>query len=396
MLSDPALLRPVFAALRRISPILTLGKRVVVSRHADIVEVLDRDEDFTIAEVNAERMARWSGPFILGMDRGEVFDRESAALRRAVPRTDLPRIRTFVAENATQLLDAAQRQGRVDVANGYARVVAARLVAEYFGVPGPDLGTTMRWMRAIFDVVFIDEGPRARQAATITVAEQKPYMDALIASRRADVEADRPVPDDVLTRLVAMRPSEPWLDDDAVRRNINGIIVGAVDTTSKAVTHVVHELLRHPKAMEGARQAAVAGDIDAVHGYAWDALRFRPHGPVLERYCGKDTTLGPGGTRIRAGSTVLVAVLSGMFDGDAFPRPGELRSGRPLDRYLHFGYGMHTCFGLAINGVQIPELVAALLRLPNLRRASGAEGRLVYDGPFPDRLVVAFGPEAGP
>jgi cytochrome P450 len=196
----------------------------------------------------------------------------------------------------------------------------------------------------------------------------------------------------VLTRLVAMRASEPWLDDDAVRRNINGLIVGAVDTTSKAVTHVVHELLRRPGALTQAREAAQAGDIDAVHGYAWDALRFRPHGPVLERHCGKDTTLGHGGTRIRAGSTVLVSVLSGMFDPAAFPRPGDLRRGRPLDRYLHFSHGMHTCFGLGINRVQIPELVAGLLRLPDLRRAPGSEGRLVYDGPFPDRLVVAFGP----
>jgi cytochrome P450 len=196
----------------------------------------------------------------------------------------------------------------------------------------------------------------------------------------------------VLTRLVAMRASEPWLDDDAVRRNVNGLIVGAVDTTSKAVTHVVHELLRRPGALTKARDAAQAGDIDAVHGYAWDALRFRPHGPVLERHCGKDATLGPGGTRIRAGSTVLVSVLSGMFDRVAFPRPGDLRPGRPLDRYLHFSHGMHTCFGLGINGVQIPELVAALLCLPDLRRVPGSEGRLVYDGPFPDRLVVAFGP----
>jgi hypothetical protein len=58
--------------------------------------------------------------------------------------------------------------------------------------------------------------------------------------------------------------------------------------------------------------------------------------------------------------------------------------------YLHFGYGLHTCFGRAVNGVQIPELVAALLRLPNLRRAPGSAGRIYYDGPFPNRLVLEF------
>jgi cytochrome P450 len=58
--------------------------------------------------------------------------------------------------------------------------------------------------------------------------------------------------------------------------------------------------------------------------------------------------------------------------------------------YLHFGYGMHSCFGRAINGVQIPELVATLLRLPNLRRAPGRDGRVIMDGPFPERLILEF------
>jgi cytochrome P450 len=58
--------------------------------------------------------------------------------------------------------------------------------------------------------------------------------------------------------------------------------------------------------------------------------------------------------------------------------------------YLHFGYGMHRCFGRAINAVQIPELVATLVRLKNLRRASGPTGRIAWDGPFPERLILEF------
>src|SRR6266496_3933015 len=34
--------------------------------------------------------------------------------------------------------------------------------------------------------------------------------------------------------------------------------------------------------------------------------------------------------------------------------------------------------------------IAALLRLPNLRRASGGDGRILYEGPFPDRLILKF------
>ena len=74
-----------------------------------------------------------------------------------------------------------------------------------------------------------------------------------------------------------------------------------------------------------------------------------------------------------------------MFDPAAFPDPELIRADRQRCAYLHFGHGMHTCYGKAINMVQIPEIAMALLKLDGLRRASGSAGRIAYDGPFPDR-----------
>ena len=360
-----------------------------MSRHVDVVDVLRRDSDFTVANVNAKSMERWSGAFILGTDRGEVYEREVTVLRRVAPADDLPRVRELVVDNASQLVAAATASGRLDVVHGLARPVATRTVAQYFGVPGPDEATMMRWMRAMFDAVFLDGGKRATRAAELTVAEFKPYMQQLIKQRRAALTEHQPVPDDVLTRLVAMGAEEPWLDDDAVRRNINGIIVGAVDTTSKSVTQAVDELLRRPAALAAARQAALNGDMETVRAHAWEALRFLPHAPVLQRWS-EGAPIGNRRRPVRRGKVVLVGVLSAMFDGAAFPQPNQFRADRPESDYLHFGHGMHTCYGLAINRVQIPELVAAVLRLPGLRRAPGRAGRLRFDGPFPDRLVVEF------
>jgi hypothetical protein len=39
-LTEPGILRPVFAGLRRCAPVLRVGKRTLVTRHADVVEVL--------------------------------------------------------------------------------------------------------------------------------------------------------------------------------------------------------------------------------------------------------------------------------------------------------------------------------------------------------------------
>ncbi len=393
-LARPAVLRPVFSGLRHLAPVLTVGKRVVVSRHDDVVEVLRRDTDFTVAQVNAPSMIRWNGPFILGMDKGGTYDREAGALHRAAPASEVARVQEFAAGMAADLVDLARPAGRIDVVNGLARVVATRTVATYYGVPGPDEATMMRWMRAMFDAVFLDSSPRANRAAELTAAELRPYMLDLIKDRRAQLAAGEPVPDDVLTRLVAMRAEEPWLDDDAVRRCINGVIVGAVDTTSKSVAQAIDELLRRPMALDGARQAAVAGNLDQVRSYTWEALRFLPHAPLLQR-SSRGAPVGARSKAVPAGKVVLVSVLSAMFDPAGFPNPRSFRPDRPEESYLHFGHGMHTCFGLAVNRVQIPAIVAAVVALPGLRRAPGGQGKLVFDGPFPDRLVVEFDADGG-
>jgi cytochrome P450/glutathione S-transferase len=392
---SPAILRPIFSLLRKFSPILIVGKTAIVTRHDDALEILKRDTDFTIRQINAKKIDQIGGPFILGMDASPQYDRENAALHEAVRREDLDAIRQFVAHEAGELVAAARPRGRMDVVNGLARVVAIRLVGSYFGMPGPDDPTMMRWMRDIFHYIFADltNGQDVLHDALQASPELHAQMDAQIALRKS---APADGNDDVLGRLLALQDAaHPWLDDLAVRRNLAGVIVGAVDTTSKFVALAIDELLRRPEMLASARARALNGDIEAVRHYAWEAVRFNPHHPLQVRHCSIATQIAQGQKRARtipANTTVYIATLSAMFDGDVFTNPEEFNPARTTE-YLHFGYGMHTCFGKAINGVQIPELVATLLRLPNLRRAPGSAGRILYDGPFPNRLVLEFDAE---
>jgi cytochrome P450 len=394
LLTGPSVLRPIFTFLRRVCPILVLGKKAIVTRHPDVIEVLNRDTDFTIAEINEARINLSDGPFILGMDRSPQYDRESATLREAVRPDDLERIRSMVKQRAAELVATARPAGKIDVVNGLARVVATRTVDSYFGFPAPDDPTMMRWMRDVFHDIFANPTSDAtvHNDAQRSGAELRQYMDQVIATRKSHLNEPNQ-PDDVLGRLLLLQNAEhAWLDDRSVRRNLAGMIVGAVDTTSKFVTLAIDELLRRPEALAGARAAAMAGDIEKVRDYAYEAVRFNPHHPLQVRFCKHETEVAAGTPRARkipAGSSVFVVTLSAMFDPDVFIEPRTFRADRGVD-YLHFGYGMHRCFGAAINGVQIPELVATLVRLPNLRRAPGRAGRIAYDGPFPDCLVLEF------
>lgn len=386
---NASLLRALFWLLRKIRPVLVVGKTAVVTRYRDVIDVLKRDGVFTIAQINGARMDGAHAPFILGWDRSDRYDREVGILRRAVGPADLAALGALVARHAEDAINAARGTGRIDLVGSLARVVAMRTVAEFFGTPGPNEQTMMRWMRVLFYQLFLNRSNEVNvtRTAALYADHLRDYLAALINERKKTLASGS---DDILARLLRMQsgPGDS-LDDDGVRRNLSGLIVGAVDTTSAAVAQAMDQLLDRPNELAAACAAAKAGDIDTVSKYVFEALRFNPQTAGLLRYCGGGAAIGErSATAIPAQSTVILATLSAMFDPTAFENPGAFRIDRTNAPYLHFGAGLHTCFGRAINGVQIPQIAAMLLKQPGLRRV----GRALYDGPFPDRLLVEFAP----
>jgi cytochrome P450 len=161
----------------------------------------------------------------------------------------------------------------------------------------------------------------------------------------------------------------------------------------RQTTFALDALLDRPDALEDAQAAARADDDDAVRAYLFEAMRLAPQGPGLFRRARTDFEVAEGSghaTRIPAGDARLRRHQSAMLDDDVVDDPGEFRLGRPAHHHLHFGVGLHQCFGRFANAMQIPLIAKAVLRRPGLARAPGADGQLAKDGPFPQSLVLTF------
>ena len=386
----------LFAELREARPVLALPGMVVVTRYRDVVDVLARDGEFSVKPY-AGKMSRSTGDFFLGMDDGPTYEREASIMRLAVSRDDLPKLERSIGEWADACVRERAASGRLDVLSDVARRVPARLVMEYFGVSGVDEKTLLRWLRAIFRDVFINPGDADQgvtKAAAVAAAEMSAHLDGLIAGLSAAHARGETLPDSVLARAVRLQSArESNLDNAGIRRNIAGIIVGASDTTSECVANVIDFLLERPELLAKASAVTRTGSLSDVRDYVLEALRFNPQAPFLTRVCLATTVVArgtPDETPVPAGSAVLVALMSAMADSHELASPDEFMPGRPARHYLHFGRGLHQCFGRHINILQIPHIVRSILQLPNLRRAPGDEGRVRNDGPFPDRLVVEF------
>ncbi len=389
-----------FAAKRL--PVLELGKNVYVNRYSLVEEVLTRDEDFTIKEINDGKMRDLHTRFFLGMDRSDPQYSPEWSLMQKIIRTpeDLEWVRRFVRQKAAEQIALYRDKGQLDTVTGLTRVVPVMLLDEYFGIPSPDRATMMRWMRTAFHQLFLNPSDdsvihgKARRSAD----ELKVYLEQLIAGRSQVGDNGEPEYrgcDNLLNRMLTVREDKEtysWLDDDAIRRNISGLIIGAVDTTSKCVTLVLDELLRRPRELEAACEAARNDDIDTVHKYAYEALRFNPHNPAVVRYSAANQKIGEK-YKVPSNHTVWAAITPAMFDPEACSEPKKFdpnREGWDVSRYWHFGFAMHACYGRYLNAITIPELTAAVLRLDNLRRSSTRAGRSLDDGPFPNNFVVEF------
>lgn len=391
LLTSTPVLRVVFGILRTVRPVARFGKTVIVTRYGDVMDVLSRQQDFTVYQIDGYKMVLLGTPFILGMDASPEATRDRDMLQQVVKREDLGRVRELIRTIAMELIGVARPQGSIDTVDGYARLAGVRIVAQYFGVPA-DESAMMRWQRAVFNDAFanLDNDPVIHEAAMVAAKEITAHLTDLIQQRK---QLPQPLPEDnVLNRLINKQKDNPWLDDVAVRRNIL-CILGVVENTSKVVTHAIDQLLRRPAVMAEVRRAAMDGDLDTVRKYSFEALRFNPHNPVILRYCKSGSVIGAGTGHERPippGSTVYAATLSAMFDPRVVTNPGQFDPDRTVD-YMHFGYGPHLCLGRYVSEVTVPELIAGLVRLSDLRRARGRAGRIQYvNVVFPKSLTLDF------
>lgn len=386
-----------FGFLRFWKPILSMpgGAPAFVTRYKDVMEVLRRPEDFGV--VYAPMMDKSVGKFMLGHDASVYNERDKGIMKALIQREDLPRVRSLVARLAADCIEEATTNGSFEVVSNLSRKAPVLLTEKYFGFKGPDLETMMRWSRATQADMFHNQtmSGSVHDDNIHAGREMHRYLSHVLIPKREKQLKKNPDRDDIVSRLLKMKmPDGVGWDEERVLTNIMGLLVGGVETTSQAVVQILDQFLKRPKAMEGARQAALHDDLPRLTRYCWEALRFNPINPVVFRQCTRDSRIAAGTfrtARIKKGQVVIVGTRSAMKDPREVKRPRKFDIDRPEYQYLHFGYGSHRCLGDHVSTVQVPELVKALILKKNLRRAPGPAGQIDFKGgPFPESFSVKF------
>ncbi len=389
--------RWLLAILRRVWPIMTAGPITVITRDADVRDVLKRQEDFqTPFGPEMTEMAQ-DANFILGMQDGEEYRQMKSACLSAFP---IGEIESVVRPVAARLAREAIRRAEpgFNPVHDLLKMVPVGICRDYFGLVIDDDESFADWSIALSSLFFADFfGDRNTRDLAVVAAQR---MNQVIERSIAAVREGRVRPSTPLARLVAIHDADAAaLPLNHIHSIMMGMVSGFVPTDLLAGGNCLDVVLSKREAQTAIEQAIKAGakGEKGANGRLdraiREAMRFKPINIGPLRYVPKDTKVAEGTPRektIKAGTTVMPATLSAMFDPDAVDDPGKYDLERPEHDYMLFGHGIHWCIGSLIARTQIAECFRVLFERSGVRRARGRMGRLSRIGAFPASLCVDF------
>lgn len=348
----------------------------LVFRWSDVCEILENGEDFLIEPIMGERIEKVSGTFILGMDRCPQLLEQRINSYRALAQIDYSLIRSEIASGIRKRLSNNPKS--LDILSDFARPIAARTSNLFFGIEGSSPEEYQKRVREIFHETFLNptNDPKVTEIGRAAGKQLKSWIE----DKMAELRTAQSPPNNMLTAMMTM-PASRRMSDTEIADVLAGFLVGSIDTTTTCVAHIMWEALNDEGLM-----ATMQADVDderRLLGWCMEVLRRRPHNRVLVRSTARDVNVA--GKDLKAGTTVVCVLATALQDPAAWPEPAQLDPTRPLDRYLHFGRGLHHCGGRDISAIQIPKLVGALLR-----RSPRRKDKWKFDGPFPNELIVDF------
>ncbi|RUP06093.1 MAG: cytochrome P450 [Mycobacterium sp.] len=339
-----------------------------VVRHADLVEVTRRPQDFLSGEgiafesIPKEMLDAAQGFIAMDPPRHTKLRRLMAA---AFTPKQLARIDDHIVANARRVVDGIADKGEADFVNEVARLVPMHNICDMAGIPEEHRRTIAH------ESEFVDgwrdprllEGsePLARVAQAIVTVNA--IAMELVEARRRKPE------DDLVTALVQAEVDGERLTDEEISSIFFLLIVAGNDTTRQSTSHGMKALTDFPE-----QRAWLMEDLDGRMPLAIEEIvRWATPIMTFRRTAAHDTELG--GQHITQGDKVIMFYSSANQDTEVFDHPERLNLSRSPNKHVAFGGGgIHHCLGAQLARRQLSVTFRELLtRLPDIHTVGEPE-----------------------
>ncbi|WP_309897014.1 cytochrome P450 [Archangium sp.] len=280
-----------------------------------------------------------------------------AALKKFFTPSTLERLRPGVQRLTDELIDAAWEGGGLEVVEGLARPLTARVIGELLGLPTETREPLSRWaadLRCFFQSADLEELHRGQRS----LLELQECVRPVIAARRHEPR------EDLISALASRTEGFFAQEPEAVVANCALLLFAGHETTSHLISSGLRLLLSHPEQL-----ALLRDKPELMPSAIEEMLRYEGASDAMARYSTAPLELG--GHQFDAGQLFVLVYKAANHDPEVFAQPERFDITRQPNRHLAFGMGSYYCLGAALARLEAQVCLRTLLRrAPRLRPAS--------------------------
>ncbi len=265
-----------------------------------------------------------------------------------------PRIQAIV----TELLDAVQARGEMDVIADLAYPLPAIVIAEMLGAPVESRDRFKMWSHDILG--FQGTGRPSEESvmrAQASLLEMRAFLTTLADERRRSPRQD------LLGLLVTAEQDGDRLTEAELLTTCVTLLTAGHETTTNLIGNGMWLLLTHPD------QLLLLREHPELMPSAIEEM-LRKESPLQRNPRQMAVDLELRGRTLQAGDYVMQVLGAANHDPEQFPDPHRFDITRTPNRHVAFGHGIHFCLGAPLARIEAPIAIGEVLRrLPGLALA---------------------------
>lgn len=319
------------------------------------------------------RENRWGAPLnpvegrehLTDFDRiesGSLLEREPPAhtrlrtlVNRAFVSRSVERLRPRISLLANALVDALPAGQAVDLLPAFATPIPLTVICELLGVPverGQDL---LSWSHAMCEMYVPQRSRETEERANRASAEFGAFLTAHIEDHRHNGA------DDLLSALIAVRDTGEKLSDAELISTCVLLLNAGHEATVHQTGNAVKTILD-----QGGDPRRFFATPELAAATIEEALRFDAPLHMFTRHAYEAVDLGP--VTLKPGEQVALLLGAANRDPTAFDAPHDFRPGRPDQKNVSFGAGLHFCIGAPLARLELQESLSVLFeRMPEMK-----------------------------
>lgn len=366
---------PVYDVLRNTDPVRHMPDGSwFLTRHADCVAVY-RDAATFSSDKQFEFGAKYNAPPFSPQNPAPLFQHHTTSLvfndpplhsrvrkliMGALSRRAIADMEASLVQLVDSLLDSLQTRGGGDLIEDFASAIPVEVIGNLLGVPHADRGPLRAWSLAILGALEPALTPAQEALGNQAVRDFTAYLRSLVALRRQHPGDPQ---HDVLTRLIQGEKladgTVSELTEAELLQNCVFILNAGHETTTNLIGNALVALQEWPS-----QKLIMLSNVEQTSGvFVWkeglislsieEFLRFESSNQLSNRRAVKDCRVG--GVALSAGSLLTLCIGAANRDPAVFENPAQLdvtrgdeTQGKPPNRHLAFGFGIHQCAGLSL------------------------------------------------